>query len=54
MIVLTKIEYLKARIADLEKAVNDKTLPAEYRKTQRMALLNYKLELERETNASGI
>jgi len=45
---MTNEEYLRNRIKDLENAVLDETLPLKIRKNQAFALLNYRLDLERE------
>jgi hypothetical protein len=54
VIILTKTEYLKSRIADLEKSVNDKSTPQKLKKIQRLALMNYKMDLERELASGSI
>ena len=45
---MTKVEYLKKRIEYLEKIVADESVPLKIRKNQALALLNYKLDLDRE------
>lgn len=45
---MTKEEYLKERIKYLEKFVTDNSIDLKIRKNQALALVNYKLDLERE------
>ena len=50
---MTNEEYLRQRIKDLENAVLDSSLPMKMRKNQAAALLNYRLDLERELNKNS-
>ena len=44
---MTKEEYLRARIADIEQILDQKRLPSKYRRHQQHALLSYRMDLER-------
>ena len=44
---MTKEQYLRARIADIEQILNQKHLPTKYRRSQQHALLVYQMDLER-------
>lgn len=44
---MTKEQYLRARIADIEALLQEKHLPPKYRRNQMHALMLYKLDLER-------
>lgn len=44
---MTKEQYLRARIADIEHVLQKRRLPPKYRRSQQHALLLYQLDLER-------
>lgn len=44
---MTKEQYLRARIADIEQILQKKHLPPKYRRNQAHALLECKMDLER-------
>ena len=44
---MTKEQYLRARIADIEQILQEKRLPAKYRRNQMHALMLYQMDLER-------
>ena len=44
---MTKEQYLRARIADIEHILEQKHLPSKYRRHQQHALLLYSMDLER-------
>lgn len=44
---MTKEQYLRARIADIEHILRQRRLPPKYRRNQQHALLLYQLDLER-------
>lgn len=44
---MTKEQYLRARIADIEHTLQKRRLPPKYRRSQQHALLLYQLDLER-------
>lgn len=50
---MTKEQYLRARIADIEQILDRKHLPEKYRRHQQHALLTYRMDLER-TEAAQI
>ena len=45
---MTKEQYLRSRIADIEEILSRKRLPSKYRRHQQHALLTYRMDLERE------
>lgn len=45
---MTKEQYLRTRIADIETILQEKHLPSKYRRHQEHALLLYRMDLERE------
>ncbi|MBQ7547922.1 MAG: hypothetical protein IJT41_13280 [Clostridia bacterium] len=45
---MTKEQYLRSRIADIEEILSRKHLPPKYRRHQQHALLTYRMDLERE------
>ena len=44
---MTKEQYLRARISDIERLLQEKRLPPKYRRNQMHALMLYKMDLER-------
>ena len=44
---MTKEQYLRARIADIERLLQEKHLPPKYRRNQMHALMLYQMDLER-------
>lgn len=44
---MTKEQYLRARIADIERTLQQRRLPPKYRRNQQHALLMYQMDLER-------
>ncbi len=44
---MTKEQYLRARIADIEQILQKRHLPPKYRRSQQHALLLYRMDLER-------
>ena len=44
---MTKEQYLRARIADIEQILRQRRLPPKYRRSQQHALLLYQMDLER-------
>ena len=44
---MTKEQYLRARIADIEHLLQEKHLPPKYRRNQLHALMMCRLDLER-------
>ena len=50
---MTKEQYLRARIADIETLLQEKHLPPKYRRNQMHALLLYKMDLERTTSVNS-
>ena len=44
---MTKEQYLRARISDIERILQEKRLPPKYRRNQMHALMLYKMDLER-------
>lgn len=44
---MTKEQYLRARIADIEQILQKRRLPPKYRRSQQHALLMYQMDLER-------
>ena len=44
---MTKEQYLRARIADIERILAQRRLSPEYRRSQQNALLLYQIDLER-------
>ena len=44
---MTKEQYLRARISDIEHLLQEKHLPPKYRRNQMHALMLYKMDLER-------
>ena len=51
---MTKEQYLRARIADIETLLRAKRLPPKYRRNQMHALMLYKMDLEREQSISTL
>lgn len=51
---MTREEYLRQRINDLEKAVLDESLPMKIRKNQAAALLSYRHDLECELSKKSL
>ncbi|MCQ2479776.1 MAG: hypothetical protein MJ120_03965 [Clostridia bacterium] len=49
---MNEMEYIEARIKDLEKSVKSAELPQNIREIQKTALLNYRIDLERLKNIS--
>ena len=47
---MTEIQYLKTRIQDLEKNIQDPNITPEEQKRQAIALVNYRLDLKRALN----
>ncbi len=44
---MTKEQYLRARIGDIEQTLESRRLPPKYRRNQQHALLMYQMDLER-------
>ena len=44
---MTKEQYLRARIDDIEQILEKKHLPPKYRRSQQHALMMYRMDLER-------
>ncbi len=44
---MTKEQYLRARIGDIEQILEEKHLPPKYRRSQQHALMMYRMDLER-------
>ena len=51
---MTKEQYLRARIGDIEQLLQEKHLPPKYRRNQQYALLLYRMDLEREQAAKEL
>ena len=50
---MTKEQYLRARITDIEQLLQEKHLPPKYRRNQMHALMLYKMDLERTQSLSS-
>ena len=51
---MTKIQYLEARISEINSELQKKHLPIKYRRNQQHALIMYKNDLEREKAVNRI
>ena len=50
---MTKEQYLRARIGDIEELLQRKHLPPKYRRNQQHALMLYRMDLERTEAETG-
>lgn len=51
---MTKEQYLRARIADIEHILQKRRLPPKYRRSQQNALLLYRMDLERAQSQNDV